>query len=937
MSAGPGAATARRSGGWFILRPAGSVSTIDRGIRAVRADVPADRTARNVTTNREATTPATAGRIGPAGLEAVLDALLAIPDTLVYTMGPDGLFVPPPPSLARARPPVAGASTLLDLVIPSDRVVVINTWERAIANGGASAPVRLVGRADHACTMHTIDATARHGVYVAIIETTDESILDGAAPHVDAIPPRVGRVRKDDLAVFLEVDEATTQILGWSAEEMVGRRSLELIHPDDQERALQTWVQLRNTGMTEQSVRLRHRHRDGRWIWFEVTNRNRLRDPEYGCVLAEMVDISDEMAALEALRSREQLLHRLTEALPLGVLQVNPAGDVVYTNARLHEIIGLDHLSRTETLLARVSVADRAALAGALGAGRDAALEITVTCPTGERRCRVEVRSLTGDDGSPSGAIACVEDVTEQRAADVERDRLIAAVEQSTDLVLLTDASNRVVYVNPAFVRVSGWPAEAIRGRHPAVLRSGEHPPEFFEFIEASTAAGEPWRGTVVDRRRDGTPFEQDLAITPIRNAEGVIVGVAEVGRDVSRERVLEAELAEARKMEAIGQLAGGVAQDFNNLLTTIRGFGELVASGLPADSPLRADVAEIQRAASRGADLTRELLAFSRREAVTLAPLDLGDAVEAARPKLRRLVGDGIHIVVDAQPVPAVMADRGQVEQVLVSLASNARDAMPDGGTLTFRVAAAMIDDAFVEAHPESRHGPHVKLDVTDSGSGMDAPTREHLFEPFFTTKGQGKGTGLGLASVYGIVRHAGGCIHVESEPGQGTTFTIYLPVAPERDGDPGVGLPARRDPPARGSETVLFVEDEEAVRAFVTRALERAGFRVHAFGDPLQALAAAEGGLAFDALVSDIVMPGLSGTVLADRLRSRAVDLPIVLVSGFDPEGHAAFGDAFLRKPFSGAELVAAVRRAIDGDAERSGALPASPAAPPEPPTAR
>jgi PAS domain S-box-containing protein len=371
--------------------------------------------------------------------------------------------------------------------------------------------------------------------------------------------------------------------------------------------------------------------------------------------------------------------------------------------------------------------------------------------------------------------------------------------------------------------------------------------------------------------------------------------------RDVTEHRRVEDQLRQVQKMEAIGQLAGGVAHDFNNLLTVIGGYTELARRNIGA-GPGGAELAEVERATVRAAQLTRQLLAFSRQQVLNVAPLDLGEVATALVPMLRRLIGEDIEIAMLAAPgLPAVLADRSQIEQVIVNLAVNARDAMPTGGTLTIETRTVSGQAALI---------------VTDTGTGMSRETLEHVFEPFFTTKAVGEGTGLGLATVHGIVSQSGGVIHVYSEPDLGTSFKIYLPITGE------VAEPASGDVPEadrlRGDETVLLCEDEAAVRALVEHVLTSHGYRVLAAGGPLEAIElAAEHDV--DVLVSDVIMPDLSGPELARRLESVRPGVRTLFVSGYTAEtvrgrGRLPADSAFLEKPFDQLSLLRAVRALLD-----------------------
>jgi PAS domain S-box-containing protein len=505
-------------------------------------------------------------------------------------------------------------------------------------------------------------------------------------------------------------------------------------------------------------------------------------------------------------------------------------------------------------------------------------------------------------------------------AADEERMRLAIAVEQAAEAIVITDREFRIVYVNPAFERVSGYPRAELVGGNPRLLQSGRHGPEFYAAMWSTLGAGGIWRGTLYNLRKDGGDYEVDAVISPLRNSDGTVDSFVGVERDVTRERALERELVEAGRMEAVGQLAGGIAHDFNNLLTAIAGYAELLRNEVPADSESQADVDEILRASRSAAGLVRQLLAFGRRQVLEPAGLGLDVLVEQLRPMLDGLLGPGVTFeVASAGPVARVFADPGQIEQVLVNLAVNARDAMPAGGTFRISISSVEVtpDD---ERSGTIKPGRYVVLAASDTGVGMDEATRARVFEPFFTTKPAGRGTGLGLATTYGIVKQSGGYLVAESEFGRGTTLTMYLPqyegAVPAR---PAAVLP---EPAPGGSETVLVVEDDPAVKAIIRQALERLGYRVLVSSDAAEALAAAEAHVGrLPLLVSDIRLPGLAGPELAAVLRSKHPGLRVLYVSGYAGDemiqrGLLGTDEAFLAKPFSADDLARRVRSLLDGE---------------------
>jgi PAS domain S-box-containing protein len=522
------------------------------------------------------------------------------------------------------------------------------------------------------------------------------------------------------------------------------------------------------------------------------------------------------------------------------------------------------------------------------------------------------------------GARAAAE--LERIGADEERARLTSAVEQTADWVMITGADGKIVYVNPAFEKITGYSAAEALGQTPRILKSGKQDRSFYEKMWRTILAGETWRGELVNRRKDGSLFTVEHCITPVKDSLGKITHFASVSQDITARKELEAQLRQAQKMEAVGRLAGGVAHDFNNLLTVISGRAHILLDRLGRDDSLRRDADLIGKTAERAAALTRQLLAFSRQQVLQPKALDVNAVVAGAVSMLERLIGEDIHIVTaPGQGLWHVLADPVQIEQVILNLAVNARDAMPDGGRLTIETANVEVDEAQAARHPEASPGPHVLLSVRDTGLGMDAETLSHIFEPFFTTKEPGKGTGLGLATVYGIVKQSGGHISVESEVGRGTAFRIYL----RRAGGAGAGAGSEeaREEAAGGSETILLVEDDDAVRELAREILESRGYKVLEARHGREAIQVAERHQGrIDLLVTDVVMPRMRGTDLAGELLSRRPEVKVLYMSGYTgdrigPGDLAGEASGFLQKPFTPDALSRKVRELLGGPGTGSG----------------
>jgi PAS domain S-box-containing protein len=426
---------------------------------------------------------------------------------------------------------------------------------------------------------------------------------------------------------------------------------------------------------------------------------------------------------------------------------------------------------------------------------------------------------------------------------------------------------------------------------------------------------------------RDGRVVWTQHRLVPIRDAQGRMVAIEGIARDITAQvrereqlRHVEQQLTLSNRLESVGRLAGGVAHDFNNILTTILGYAELLLDRIQEADPSHRLIREIHKAGQRATALTQQLLAFSRRQLLQPRVLDLNAEIRELRGMLERVLGEDVEIVVALDPDPGrIRADPTQIEQVLLNLVVNARDAMPQGGKLTIETAGVVLDEDYARRHVAVRPGPYVRVTVSDTGIGMDREVQSHIFEPFFTTKEKGKGTGLGLSTVYGVVKQSGGNIWVYSEPGQGTTFKLYLPRV-DKTGEP-IPAEAATLPVRGGHETILLVEDESGVRDLATEILAGIGYRVLTARDGQHALeVAAAHAEPIHLLVTDVVMPRVGGRALADRLRPMRPDTRILFMSGYTEDaiiqhGLLVSGIAFLEKPFTPARLAGKVREVLDG----------------------
>jgi two-component system cell cycle sensor histidine kinase/response regulator CckA len=522
------------------------------------------------------------------------------------------------------------------------------------------------------------------------------------------------------------------------------------------------------------------------------------------------------------------------------------------------------------------------------------------------------------ETGKVVGIIGIARDVTELMGAQEQLRRLSNAIEQATEAIVILNQQRIVEYVNPAFTEITGYaPAEVI-GNNLDILWSGKHPIEFFEEMWRTAEAGETWSGSIMNRKKDGSLYEEETTLTPVRNAQGAIVNFVEVKRDVTRERELERQLLLAQKMEAIGTLAGGIAHDFNNLLTGVIGYAQLAREQLGENHPCAPDLDQILGGAERAASLTRQLLAFSRRQIIEPTAVNLNHVVNDLLKMLRRVIGESIEITVALAPtLKAIKVDPGQIEQVLMNLCVNARDAMPKGGVLKIETATVELGDEYRLTHPWIYPGEYTLLTVSDTGVGMTEAVRQRIFEPFFTTKEVGRGTGLGLAVVYGIVRQHDGFIHVYSEPGHGTAFKIYFPVREEED-----ITAIHRDVQLTvgGTETILIAEDEEPVRELMQRILQSFGYKILLAKDGEEAIQVlAEHKDDIDLAILDLVMPRIGGAAIYKSIRSVRRGLKVLFISGYastslEDTTVRISGMPFLSKPFTPTALIQRVRSVLD-----------------------
>ena len=643
-------------------------------------------------------------------------------------------------------------------------------------------------------------------------------------------------------------------------------------------------------------------------------------------------EVAERHTAELRLRASELRFQTLADNSPTGIFHSDAAGRTVYVNRAWTEITGLtakeavgdgwQEAIHPEDRQRKIDDWQEALAKDAPVRGG----EYRILSPDGTEKWVVgQAVPLHDGDGAVSGYVGTLTDITERRLAEEairhSEEKYRTLFEESQDTIYISTPDGRLLDINPAGVRLFGYDSAE------EMLKVDLATQIYIRAEDRARMLQElSFKGSVQDlelqvQTKQGNRLTVLATSSAQRGEDGRVVSIRGMLRDVTGQRSLEHQLRQAQKMEAVGRLAGGVSHDFNNLLTAILGYADLLAMAIPADSPLRHHTDEIKAATQRGADLTRQLLAFGRRQVLAPEILDLNQTVVTIEKLLRRVIGDDIELVTDLEPgLGAVRADPSQIEQVILNLGINGRDAMPGGGVLTLRTGNVEVENEGDTPPLGLASGDYVMLEIEDSGIGIEHAIRDQIFEPFFTTKSRSKGSGLGLSTVYGIVRQSGGDIEVHSEPGVGSRFRILLPRV---DGEPTMVRATAESPGMpTGEETVLLVEDEPAVREYLRSLLVRLGYSVVVAGDGVRALkVASEWRGRFDLLISDVVMPRMNGVELAHRLTGEHPGLRVLLISGHADKPEALMDGRlseglmdFLQKPFSSATLAQRVRRLLD-----------------------
>ncbi len=773
----------------------------------------------------------------------------------------------------------------------------------------------------------------RHGYFVVVIEDITkrkraESELIEAGRTISTLlgnlPGMAYRCRNERSWRMEYVSGGVLELTGYEAEALLSNAELsyeDLILPEDREFVWEE-VQsaLRQNRPFRISYRIKNREGDIKWVWEQGCG---VQD-ERGQVTALegfITDVTERKRAEEALRSREEFYHELIDQSSDIFSIVDAEGNFLYRSTSSERTLGFSAEEMLQTnAFSYIHPEDISYVKSQFARVVNDKAEVTIAYRFRDangnwRLLESKARNLL-DNPHVRGIVINSRDITERSRVELELMKLVTAVEQAAEAIIITDTEGKIQYVNPAFEQIAGYERSAVIGRNPRLLRSGENNPKTYEEMWENITSGKHWMGRLVNRRSDGKEYHVEVAISPMRNDDGEIINYVAVQRDITKEKELEDQLRQAQKLEAVGRLASGIAHDFNNLLAGIRGFAELISLDTSVDHRIKSFADEIITASSRAADLTGQLLAFARQGNYLCVPLDVRVVIEEVVSILQRTIDKNITIETRLEaPNTIIKGDPSQLQSAILNLAVNARDAMPEGGIMTLRTKNIEVDTEFRQQHELLAEQSHfLAIEVTDTGIGIAADQLPHIFDPFFTTKPQGEGTGLGLAGVYGCAKNHLGSVFVESQSGEGTSFTLLLPLIeggkPESNEDAAITS-------GPGGFHVVVVDDEDLVLKTAENILAKAGYHVTtcASGDAFLDYLKQE--VSVDLALIDVVMPGISGQELFFKCREISPDLRVLLMSGFsDGQLYRSLDEGvagFLPKPFDAKSLLAKIRDAL------------------------
>jgi PAS domain S-box-containing protein len=768
-------------------------------------------------------------------------------------------------------------------------------------------------------------------ILLAILYTSHRTLLQRQTEFRQDIFERItaGILIVSPTRHILEVNRQLCQMYGYSREELVGQ-SAEILHLDREkfERFGQWFDNARNDGPLVQ-IEYQYRRKDGETFWAVISGGAlTLPDGNTGVVWS-LTDISDRKQMEAELAGERSHMERLFEVNGSGMLVVSSTRQILQVNSQFCFLFGYsrEELVGQSAKILHVDQQHYEDWAPCFQEARAGLPFASADYPWRRKDgsifwCLFAGVKMQLANGEP-GVLWNVIDISERKRGEDERRRLVTAIEQSIDSVVITDKNGRIQYVNPSFEKTTGYRKDEVIGKNPKILQSGRHDPYFYQEMWKTLANGRAWKGHLINKKKDGTLFEEEVSITPVLNEAGEIMNFVAVKRDVTEQRKLEEQLSQAQKMESIGTLAGGIAHDFNNILAAILGFSELALYSLPPDAAARKNIDKIIHSGNRAAALVQQILDFSRKTEQSLQPLQPHLIIQEVLQMLRFTLPATVTIKEELDPAAGIiMADATKLHQVVLNLCTNAFQALKDEkGILLVTLTRQKKTTKSAEKDTEGLTA-FVVFSVSDTGLGMDQETAAHIFDPYFTTKVQGmkKGTGLGLAVVNGIVESYHGFIEVESTPGKGSTFRVFIPALENSHAileGPKQQEAAGLDP---GRGQILVVDDEPLLVEVIVKTLENFGYTVTGVTDSREALEKVRARPnRFDLIITDQTMPGLTGSELAKAILEIVPHMPVIICTGYSAvtsaEDARAMGiKKYIHKPIDTKELTGTVRMLLD-----------------------
>jgi two-component system, cell cycle sensor histidine kinase and response regulator CckA len=734
----------------------------------------------------------------------------------------------------------------------------------------------------------------------------------------------VGYFSLSEQGLILDANLNAATLLGVVREAMIQQPINRFIHKDYQDLNYRLRKLLFETG-DPQACELRMVKMDRKKFWAHLAvTAEQSADGAPLCRVV-MIDIEERKQAEESLQRSETLYRSLVDNIPQYITRKDRKGRFTFANKGFSRMLGKlpeEILGKTDfdfysgNLAEKYRNDDR----HVMETQKVFETEEENILPNEEHRYVHAIKTpIIDPDGQIVGVQCVFEDITERKRSEAQIKKLSSAVEQSPASIVITDLTGAIEYVNPSFTRITGYTLEEVRGQNPRVLKGDKTSPDEYLRLWECITHGREWHGEFHNRKKNGHYYWESASISPIVDSEGHATHFLAVKEDITERKALEEQFRQSQKLEAIGQLAGGVAHDFNNILAVIMVQLSFLQRNSSQDAGTQESLTELIEEVKRAAKLPRQLLMFSRRSVMDVELLDLNELVANLLKMLGRLIGEHITVRFDrCEVLPSVEADAGMMEQVVMNLSLNARDAMRNGGSLTINIEPVQVDEERVHGNITVPPGQFACLSVADTGCGMDEATLKRIFEPFFTTKEIGKGTGLGLATVHGIVAQHKGWVEVESELGKGTTFKVFLPAATKRKAEP---IQTEKMAVIRGHETILLVEDETNLRLVVAKGLRVLGYCVLEADNGQTAMKLwQEHDQKIDLLFSDLMMPeGMTGLDLAEKLKKEKPNLKVIISSGYNlemaGEGMPTGGDiVYCQKPYQFEILSKTIRDCLD-----------------------